>query len=77
MLLQVYFGLSVEKALVIIVFTLLLGKIMSFYKSWVIFFRQNDFVLQIFLYFCALEIMPLLALWGVLMQIVKYLEVIY
>jgi len=76
-LLQVYFGLSVEKALVIIVFTLLLGKIMSFYKSWVIFFRQNDFVLQIFLYFCALEIMPLLALWGVLMQIVKYLEVIY
>lgn len=76
-LLQVYFGLSVEKALVFIIFTLSVGKIMSFYKSWVIFFRQNDFVLQIFLYFCALEIMPLLALWGVLMQIVKYLEVIY
>ena len=76
-LLQVYFGLSVENALVGIIFILVLCKIMSFYKSWVIFFRQNDFVLQIFLYFCALEIMPVLALWGVLMQIVRYLEVIY
>lgn len=76
-MLQVYFNLSVENALVFIIFTLSIGKIVSFYKSWVIFFRQNGFVLQIFLYFCALEIMPLLVLWGVLMQIVKYLEVIY
>ena len=39
-------------------------KILAFYKCYIIFFRQNGLFLQIILYFCALEIVPLVALWG-------------
>lgn len=41
-----------------------LVKLLSFYKCYVIFFRQNGIFLQIILYFCALEIVPLATLWG-------------
>ena len=44
--------------------TVILVKILLFYKCYVIFFRQNALFLQIILYFCALEIVPLFALWG-------------
>ena len=76
-LLQVYFDLPIRNALFCIISIVIIGKIVSFYKCWSIFFRRNAVFLQIFLYFCALEIMPMLALWGVLMLIVKHLEVIY
>ena len=73
-LLLVYFGLSLQNVLYFFVFVIVLGKIWAFYKSYVIFFRQNGGFLQIILYFCALEIVPLAALagfWALLVDILK------
>ena len=74
-LLQVYFDLSIEKALYCCAFVLIVNKMLTFYRSWVIFFRQNKLFLQNFLYFCALEIVPLLALGGVLWTVIDLLKV--
>lgn len=76
-LLQVYFEFPVQAALYCLVFILIICKIVTFYKCWAIFFRQNAVFLQIFLYFCALEIVPMLTLWGSLVQIVNQVKVNY
>lgn len=74
-LLMSYFDLSMQKAIVYVAFVIILVKILLLYKSFMVFFKQKNFFLQIFLYFCALEIMPLLALWGVLVNVVDYLKI--
>ena len=74
-LLIVYFDLSATIALFFFVFVILMNKILTFYKSWSIFFRQNNRSLQIFLYFCALELTPLLVFGGVWLSIVNVLKV--
>lgn len=74
-LLQVYFYLPFQNVVYFFIFALILIKILTFYKCWVIFFRQNAFSLQIFLYFCALEIIPLMALWGIMAGIVNELKI--
>ena len=61
-----YFDMSIEKVEFYFVIVLILVKLMTFYKCYIIFFRQNIVSLQIILYLCALEIVPLLALWGIL-----------
>ena len=53
----------------------ILVKILTFYKSFTIFFKQNDLFLQIILYFCALEMVPLFTLWGGLSVIVDILKI--
>jgi len=63
-LLQVYFSISLENVTFYYLFVLILYLSLTFYKAWDIFFRQNVFSLQIILYFCALEIVPLLAFTG-------------
>ena len=45
----------------------------AFYKSYSIFFKRMGASLQIILYFCALELMPLMVLWGVLFITDNYL----
>ena len=65
-LFQSYFDSSPQYIIFYAVFVLVLVKILTFYKCYVIFFRKNGLFLQIILYFCTLEIIPLLALWGVL-----------
>lgn len=74
-LLQVYFDISLENVTYYYVFVLLLAKILTFYKCWSIFFRQNVFSLQIILYFCALEIVPLLAYAGGLWTVTNILKI--
>ena len=61
-----YFDLSIHKVEIYFASVLVLIKLMTFYKCYIIFFRQNVVGLQIILYLCALEIVPLLALWGAL-----------
>ncbi len=61
-----YLDLPVQSVEIYFVVILIIVKILTIYKIYIIFFRQNVVYLQIFLYFCALEIMPLLMLWGVL-----------
>ncbi|MDO4160158.1 MAG: DUF4271 domain-containing protein [Prevotellaceae bacterium] len=74
-LLQSYFDLSIQNAVIYVAVVIILVKILLFYKSYVVFFRQKGMFLQIFLYFCALEIMPLLSLLGILEMIVDYLKI--
>ena len=50
-------------------------KILTFYKCWSIFFRQNGRYLENILYFCALEITPLFALGGLWVMIANMLKV--
>ena len=61
-----YFGMSIEKVELYFSIVLFLVKMLTFYKCYIIFFRQNVVSLQIILYLCALEIVPLLALWEAL-----------
>jgi len=63
---QTYFDLSVENVERYFIVVLFFVKILTFYKCYVIFFSRNVFNLQIILYFCALELVPLLALWHAL-----------
>ena len=73
--LMVYFNMSIENAVFYIISILVLNKILTFYKCWSIFFRQNVFFLQIFLYFCALEATPLLVFGGAWLAVVNLLKV--
>ena len=72
---QAYFDLGIQNAIFYAAFVIILVKTMLFYKSYVIFFKQKSLYLQIILYFCALEIMPLLSLTGILKMIVDYLKI--
>jgi hypothetical protein len=58
--------MSIGKVEIYFSIVLILVKLMTFYKAYIIFFRQNVVGLQIILYLCALEIVPLMVLWGVL-----------
>ena len=76
-LFQSYFDIPLQNTVFYAVFVLILVKILTFYKCFVIFFRKNGLFLQIFLYFCTLEIIPLLALWGGLGIITNALTINY
>ena len=76
-LLLAYFQFSMQNAILYCIFILSLAKILTFYKSYIIFFKQNRFFLQIILYFCALEIVPLVMLWSGLLGITNILKVNY
>ena len=74
-LLLVYFGISYQSVLYFFAFVVFLGKIMAFYRAYLIFFRQNGGFLQIILYFCALEIVPLAVLVGTWAMTVDLLKI--
>lgn len=74
-MLLVYFDVSLENTLVYFFISLVLVKILAFYKCHSIFFRQKSGILHLILYFCALEIVPLTALLGILVMIGNYLKI--
>ena len=74
-LLMAYFQFSMQNAIIYTATILILAKILTFYKSYAIFFNQKGGFLQIILYFCALEMMPLLMLWSGLLVITENLKV--
>ncbi len=74
-MLMAYFDLSLQIAVIYALVILGLVKILSFYKTYLIFFRGKGAFLQIILYFCALEMIPLLALWGGLVLMSHYLKI--
>ena len=76
-ILQIYLNISMQNIVYYFVLVLILAKLMIFYKSWVIFFRQISVFLQIILYLCALEIIPLLILGGGLVIITNELKVTF
>ena len=75
LLLLAFFRISAIYAIWYCAIAVILVKILTFYKSYVIFFKQKRYFLQIFLYFCALEIVPLFALWGELLTIVDLFKI--
>lgn len=74
-MLQVYFNLSMQSVVAYALIVLFLIKMLTLYKCYVIFFRRSGVFLQIFLYFCALETVPLAAFWGLLVNTATYLRI--
>lgn len=74
-MLQTYFNISVRTTCIYAVCVAILFKILTLYKSRLIFFRQKGSFLQIILYFCALELIPLSLLGGFLSLISNYLKI--
>lgn len=74
-LLMVYFEMSAQSVAYCVAFVLIIVKLLTFYKCYVIFFRRINGFLQIILYFCALEIVPLATLWGTLVLTGNYLKI--
>ena len=74
-LLLAFFNITAQSVAIYTTIVVILVKILTFYKCFVIFFRQNGLYLQIILYFCALEIVPLFALWSGLAVIVNALKI--
>ena len=74
-MLLVYFDLSIKSVAIYFSFIVIFHEIMTFYKSWLIFFRQKKLFLQNILYFCALEITPLLIFVGAMVMIINMLKI--
>lgn len=74
-MLSVYFNLSLQTTVAYTAIVVILVKLLAFYKSYLIFFRKTSVFVQSFLYFCALELMPLGSLWGVLVLTDYYLKI--
>lgn len=73
--LQAYFNLSMQSAIIYTLVIIISIKILTFYKTYIIFFHQKGSFLQNILYFCTLEMVPLLFTWGVLVTNNSYLEI--
>ena len=54
---------------------LILVKSLTFFKSYVIFFRRKGYFLQNILYFCALELVPLASFGGFVAITINYLKI--
>jgi len=76
-LLLACFDFSSENALIYLLTVVIFVKILFFCKVCLIFFRFKSALLQIILYFCALEIVPLLFLFGGLVVLEAFLKVNY
>ena len=75
LLLQAYFDITEKNVVIYFVVVLIFVKILTFFKCYVAFFRRNVVKLQIILYFCALEMVPLLAFWGALDYVTDSLKI--
>ena len=72
-----YFGMPARNAMIYVLAIVAIFEILSFCKCYAIFFRRKGGFLQIILYFCALEIVPLLALLGAMIELNNILKISY
>lgn len=63
---SVFFELSLQKLLLCALVLVVFVKILLLYKYWTIFFSKTYGILHFIVYFCALEIIPVLVLWRIL-----------
>lgn len=73
-LLTTYINMSLENAFYFFGFIFIFSKSITIYKCWSIFFRKNDHFLQNILYFCALEIVPVLCLASGILVLIDNLK---
>lgn len=76
-LLQVYFNMPIENVMAYYIAVVGLAKILTLYKGFLTFFKGLGGFVQIILYFCTLEMIPLAAVWGVLVMIGNILKINY
>lgn len=76
-MLQTFFELPLQTTPYFTLFVVILARLLALFKAHIVFFKDRQFYLQIILYFCGLELIPLLALWGVLATINSYLKIIF
>lgn len=76
-MLQAYFQMSVHATVIYVVTVIIIIKILSLYRCFVIFLGQKYGLLQIILYFCTLELTPLLTLWTLMDRISEFLTINY
>ena len=70
-----FFDISIQNAVIYVVIVISIVKILELFKCFLIFFRQNVVKLQIILYFCTLEIIPMALLWGALVFTANSLKI--
>ncbi|MBQ9284908.1 MAG: DUF4271 domain-containing protein [Bacteroidaceae bacterium] len=76
-LLSVYFDLGLEKVSIILAAVLLFVKILLFFKCFSVFFGKLKGCLHLILYFCALELLPLLFTGGALTELTRLFITIF
>lgn len=76
-LIYTYFAMSPLTLLYYTISVIGIIKLLTFYKLFSIFFRGKERFLQIFLYFCTLEVIPLVILWELLLFAANSLKVTY
>jgi len=74
-LIREYLDIPIENVVIYFVILFSIVKFLTFYKAYTIFFRTNVVKLQIFLYFCTLEIIPVLSLCGALVMVANSLKI--
>ena len=74
-LLQLYFEVTVENTVVFALIVVVLGKLLTLYRTFSLFFKRRGGVLQVILYFCALEMSPPLFFWGVMAMVVDRVRI--
>ena len=74
-LLMAYFNMGAHYAVIYMAIILFFVKILTFYKTYIIFFRSEGSFLQNILYFWALEIVPATSMWGILIATCTYLKI--
>ena len=70
-----YFELDINKVITYVIIAVVIVKLLTIYKCYIIFFRRNVVHLQIILYFCTLEMIPLLVYWDVLVITANNLKI--
>ena len=75
MMLMVYGDVPPQIVFIIAVVVVILTKILTFYKCYLIFFGRIGAFLQIILYFCALEMIPLMGLAGIMVALNNNLKI--
>ena len=75
MMMKGYFDIPIESAAIYVAIVLTIIKILTFYKCFIIFFSRIVVKLQIILYFCALEMVPLLFVWSILNATANMLKI--
>lgn len=76
LLLQTFFSTPINATITGMVVVVCICKLLTLYKLYIIFFRQKKAYLQNILYLCTLEIVPIVALLGILHEVTTYLKVI-
>ena len=77
LLIYPHIGISPHVLLISILIIVFFIKILTFYRSYIIFFRRSGNILHIILYFCALEMTPLAICYGLMVLYDNKLTIIF